>query len=174
MTGRMLNEKWGAIGFWTSQVGFQVTFMSLFAIGLAGLPRRDGDFPVSYATGNTVATIGAYVIMAGMLIYLGTLVWSWKYGETAPPNPWGAKTLEWQTPTPVPLENFEVLPVVTSDFYGYGEDAPAHPEPEPEPEPVPVGAVAASEPVPAGAVVAGEQEPGGAAASIGTATEEEQ
>jgi cytochrome c oxidase subunit 1 len=185
MTGRMLNEKWGAIGFWTSQVGFQVTFMSLFAIGLAGLPRRDGDFPVSYATGNTVATIGAYVIMAGMLIYLGTLVWSWKYGETAPPNPWGAKTLEWQTPTPVPLENFEVLPVVTSDFYGYGEDAPAQPEPVPadavaaaeamtaDAVAVAADAVSATEPLAAGAVVAGEQEPGDAA-SIGTTTEEEQ
>jgi heme/copper-type cytochrome/quinol oxidase subunit 1 len=120
-----------------------------------------------------------------MLIYLGTLVWSWKYGETAPPNPWGAKTLEWQTPTPVPLENFEVLPVVTSDFYGYGEDAPAQPEPVPadavaaaeamtaDAVAVAADAVSATEPLAAGAVVAGEQEPGDAA-SIGTTTEEEQ
>ncbi|MCL2582264.1 MAG: cbb3-type cytochrome c oxidase subunit I [Streptosporangiales bacterium] len=202
MTGRMLNEKWGAIGFWTSQAGFQVTFMSLFAIGLAGEPRRVGDFPLTFAAGNTVATIGAYVIMTGMLIYLGTLVWSWKYGEAAPPNPWGAKTLEWQTPTPVPLENFEVLPVVTSDFYGYGEPEPALdpepvgvpaqpamaaavPVPDTVPESVPADAVT-SAPVTSAAVAAGEtavppqvaatgeQEPGEDPAGAGTAKEEEQ
>jgi hypothetical protein len=32
-------------------------------------------------------------------------------------------------PTPVPLENFEVLPIITSDPYGYGV-------PESKPEPV--------------------------------------
>ena len=41
-------------------------------------------------------------------------------------NPWGAKTLEWQTETPVPLENFPVLPVVTSDPYDYGVPEPRH------------------------------------------------
>lgn len=155
MTGRMLNERWAAVGFWISQVGFQVTFMAMFALGLAGLPRRDGDYPSVYATGNFVATIGAYVIMTGMLIYLGALITSWASGEPAPPNPWGGKTLEWQVPTPVPLENFEVLPVITRDFYGYGESpdsgvpgAPQQPEhpgqrPDEEPsrtgEPLPVG-----------------------------------
>jgi cytochrome c oxidase subunit 1 len=146
MTGRMLNERWAGIGFWIAQTGFQVTFMAMFSIGLAGLPRRDGDYPAQFATGNFVATIGAYVIMTGMLIYLGALIWSWVSGELAPPNPWGAKTLEWQVPTPVPLENFEVLPVVTSDFYTYGEapvpaQAPAEEEEAaPGREPVPVGA----------------------------------
>ena len=94
-----------------------------------------------------VATIGAYVIMIGMLIYLGALITSWVSGEPAPANPWGGKTLEWQVTTPVPLENFPVLPVVTSDFYGYGENGSgpqkAEPEREDEPprraEPQPVG-----------------------------------
>ena len=59
-------------------------------------------------------------------------------------NPWGAKTLEWTVPNPIPLENFAVLPVVTEDAYGYGEtgrDAepapgagrPSAPTPVPEP-----------------------------------------
>ena len=37
-----------------------------------------------------------------------------------PANPYGAQTLAAQIPTPVPHENFAVLPVVTSDPYGYG------------------------------------------------------
>ena len=60
-----------------------------------------------------------------MLIFLYAIVHSWRRGERASANPWGAKTLEWQVPTPVPLENFSVLPVVTSDFYGYGENGHA-------------------------------------------------
>jgi cytochrome c oxidase subunit 1 len=159
MTGKMLNEKWATAGFWISQAGFQVTFMAMFSIGMAGLPRRDGDYPPQYATGNMIASIGAYVIMLGMLIYLGALITSWVSGETAPPNPWGGKTLEWHVPNPIPLENFEVLPVVTSDFYTYGEagagpgqpGAPLREEPGLVPEPVPAGGPALSEHAPVGA-----------------------
>ncbi len=122
MTGRMLDERWGAIGFWTAQVGFNVTFLGMFAVGLAGQPRRVADPGTYFAVGNTVASFGAYVIGVGMLVFLGAVVHSWRHGEVASANPWGAKTLEWQVPTPVPLENFEVLPVVTGDFYGYGEE----------------------------------------------------
>lgn len=56
-------------------------------------------------------------------------------------NPWGAKTLEWTVPNPIPLENFAVLPVVTEDAYGYGEPA----EPGPVRVPVPAGAEAGPE-----------------------------
>ena len=35
------------------------------------------------------------------------------------------KTLEWTVPNPIPLENFEVLPVVIADPYGYGEGDPS-------------------------------------------------
>ena len=67
-----------------------------------------------------VTTAGAYVIMAGMLVLLYGMISSWRNGIMAPMNPWFAKTLEWTVPNPVPLENFEVLPVVTEDAYGYG------------------------------------------------------
>ncbi len=46
------------------------------------------------------------------------------YGEKATSNPFGSKSLEWQTPTPVPLENFAVLPVVTEKPYDYGVPDP--------------------------------------------------
>jgi cytochrome c oxidase subunit 1 len=42
--------------------------------------------------------------------------------------------LEWQTPTPVPLENFKVLPVVTERPYEYGVPDPLDAELEPAPE----------------------------------------
>lgn len=141
MTGRMLDERWGAIGFWTAQVGFNVTFMGMFAVGLAGQPRRVANPGTYFEVGNLVSSIGAYVIGIGMLTFLGAVLHSWRHGAMAPANPWGARTLEWQVPTPVPLENFEVLPVVTGDFYGYSENGSGAPHGEPhapEHEEVPV------------------------------------
>ena len=142
MTGRMLDERTGRIGFWTAQVGFNVVFLGMFAVGLAGQPRRVADPGSTFATGNLISSLGAYVIGIGMLVFLYAIVHSWRNGEVAPANPWGAKTLEWQVPTPVPLENFAVLPVVTSDFYTFTEPFPAEAQAEPaQPDvPVPVGA----------------------------------
>jgi cytochrome c oxidase subunit I len=34
-------------------------------------------------------------------------------------NPWGASGLEWETPSPPPVENFATTPVVTSGPYEY-------------------------------------------------------
>ncbi len=140
MTGRMLDERVGFVGFWTAQLGFNVTFLGMFAVGLAGQPRRVADPSAMFATGNLVSTIGAYVIGIGMLIFLYAVVHSWIGGQIAPANPWGSKTLEWQVPTPVPLENFTVLPVVTSDFYGYGANGSGPAKTAPELQPVLAGA----------------------------------
>jgi cytochrome c oxidase subunit 1 len=85
------------------------------------MPRRYSSYQSIFTHSNMVATLGAYVIMAGMLVLLAAVIHSWKRGIASGPNPWDAKTLEWLVPTPVPLENFEVPPVVTSDPYTYGE-----------------------------------------------------
>ncbi|CAB5041506.1 MAG: hypothetical protein F2923_06820 [Actinobacteria bacterium] len=123
MTGRMIDEKIGFWGFWMIQIGFQVTFMGMFMVGLGGQPRRVFNYSDMYTTGNFVSTMGAYTIGLGALVFLYTIISSWRHGEVAPSNPWGAKTLEWQVPTPVPLENFDVLPIITEDAYGYGRPA---------------------------------------------------
>jgi cytochrome c oxidase subunit 1 len=121
MTGRMLDKKLSWISFWMVQIGFNVAFMGMFAVGLAGQPRRVEGYAAIFNQGNLITTIGAYVIMAGMLILLHAVVSSWRSGVKAPINPWQAKTLEWSVAYPIPLENFDVLPTVSSDAYGYGK-----------------------------------------------------
>ena len=54
--------------------------------------------------------------------------WALKYGQKAPANPWGAKGLEWQTPSPPPTFNFDVTPVVTEEAYAYPDGAGKEPE----------------------------------------------
>ena len=124
MTGKILDERIGSIGLWISFFAFQLTFGAMFIAGLQGQPRRVLQFDNAFNISNWASTIGAYLIGVGMLIFLYAIITSWRRGEKASSNPWGAKTLEWQTATPVPLENFPVLPVVTSDPYGYGVPDP--------------------------------------------------
>ncbi|MFN8126114.1 MAG: cbb3-type cytochrome c oxidase subunit I [Candidatus Nanopelagicales bacterium] len=141
MTGRMLDERIGSIGFWVAFAGFQLCFGSMFFAGLQGMPRRVLQFDNAFNLSNWLSTIGAYVIGVGTLIFLYAIITSWRGGAIASHNPWASNTLEWQTSTPVPLENFPVLPVVTSDPYDYGVPDPYDtPETDPDDKPQPVTA----------------------------------
>jgi cytochrome c oxidase subunit I len=140
ITGKMLNERIGKTAFWMITIGFQVTYIAMFYEGFEGMPRRVAYYAPMFLTANRVATIGAYLLMLGWITFLYGMIHSVRHGQAAPANPWHAKTLEWMVPTPVPLENFTVDPVVTSDFYGYGEPAVEPAEaPDREPELVPAG-----------------------------------
>ena len=121
MTGRMMDSKIGWISFWGIQIGFNGTFLAMFYVGLQGMPRRVADYSPLFAGGNFVASISAFLLGASVVLYFYNVIYSWKAGPIAEQNPWGAKTLEWTVPTPVPLENFEKIPVVTSGPYNYGE-----------------------------------------------------
>ena len=51
------------------------------------------------------------------------LVVTRKKGADAGPNPWNARGLEWETPSPPPTANFDVIPTVTREPYDYYEHA---------------------------------------------------
>ena len=122
VTGRYFDELNARISFWLVFIGVQVTFLAMFISGLKGMPRRYSSYSMIFEHSNFISTMGAYVIMAGMLVLLGGLISSWRSGVPSGPNPWQANSLEWQVPTPPPLENFDVLPTITEDPYNYGEE----------------------------------------------------
>jgi len=121
VTGRFLNDTMGRISFGLTFVGIQVTFLAMFLSGLKGMPRRYATYSMLFEHTNFITTIGGYIIMSGMLVLLAAVIVSWKHGEASGPNPWHANSLEWMVPTPVPLENFDVLPVITEDPYNFAE-----------------------------------------------------
>ncbi|HEY1388343.1 MAG TPA: cbb3-type cytochrome c oxidase subunit I [Ktedonobacterales bacterium] len=123
MTGRMMDEKLGKIHFWGTQIGFNVAFLAMLYAGLQGMPRRVADYAPIFADANFVTSIFAYLLAASIIVFFYNVIASWVAGEKAVANPWGAKSLEWMVPTPVPLENFEEMPVVASGPYDYGEPA---------------------------------------------------
>ena len=73
-----------------------------------------------------VVSIAAFGLGLAFRPWVYNMLNSWIRGKRAPDNPWDAKTLEWQTSSPPPLENFEVMPTVTGDPYGYGDDDLVH------------------------------------------------
>jgi cytochrome c oxidase subunit 1 len=125
MVGKRLNPLLGSLHFWLFEIGFLGTFLSLFIAGLQGEPRWSANVAPPFVPANTIASLFAILIAASVFVAIYNVIYTLARGEAAEANEWGGKTLEWTVPTPVPLENFEVLPVVTSLPYNYGEPVPA-------------------------------------------------
>jgi len=127
MLGRRLDTTLGQLHFWLFEIGFLGTFISLFYAGLQGEPRWSANIAPPFATANTIASLFAILIAASVFTLVYNVIYTLVRGEPAVADEWGAKTLEWTVPTPVPLENFEELPVVTSLPYNYGSPFPELP-----------------------------------------------
>jgi len=119
MTGRMVSEKLARIGWLLIFIGFNVTFLSQFVLGFEGMPRRWAEYPARFQGLNIVSTVGSWLLAAGILVMFYNFARGLFRGEAAPANPWKGLTLEWQTASPPPTENFAEIPTVTDWPYGY-------------------------------------------------------
>jgi cytochrome c oxidase subunit 1 len=84
-----------------------------------GMPRRYYDYLPAYESLNRISSVGSWTIGVGFLIALYVIIKGIFWGPKATDNPWGAKTLEWQTSSPPPHENFLTEPTVTAGPYEY-------------------------------------------------------
>jgi cytochrome c oxidase subunit I len=114
--GKLLNEKLGKLNFWLMVIGFNLTFFPMHFLGMEGEPRRTYTYPngMGWGTLNLMATIGAFIIAAGVAVFLVNVIFTAIRGEEAPEDPWDARTLEWLTSSPPPEYNFAEIPVVTA------------------------------------------------------------
>lgn len=117
--GKMYNEFMARLSFVFIFVGFNVTFFPQFVLGAMGMPRRYYDYLPEYESLNKISTFGAWTIGVGFLIGLYVILNGIFKGKKASDNPWGAKTLEWQTSSPPPHLNFHEEPIVTAGPYEY-------------------------------------------------------
>jgi len=122
ISGRMYPDGWARLAAAIIFIGFNLTFFPQYMLGYLGMPRRYAIYAPEFQVLNVMSSAGASVLGVGYLIPLVYLVWSMRYGPVAGPNPWGAKGLEWQTPSPPPTENFEETPIVTEEAYAYGTE----------------------------------------------------
>jgi cytochrome c oxidase subunit 1 len=121
MTGVTLNERLGRIHFWGSFVFFNLTFFPLFAAGFLDQPRRVSTYAPSLQTLNIFVSVSAFFLGAAMLVFVANLIYSLVFVRNrVAENPWQSRGLEWQVPTPVPVHNFDRIPVITGSPYDYG------------------------------------------------------
>ncbi len=127
MFGRMYNRRLAAIAAGIIFVGFNLTFLPQFVLGSRGMPRRYFNYLPQFQDLHMVSTVGSWVLAAGLFLTAAYLLASFRQPKGMPANPWGGRTLEWETPSPPATHNFDGQPVLQHGPYDY------------RPEPAPVG-----------------------------------
>ena len=120
ITGRMYSERPGRIAAVLIFLGFNLTFFPQLIMGAKGMPRRYYDYDAEFTIWHQLSTYGSWLLGFGLFMVATYLIWSMFKGKKAPPNPWGAATLEWthtgRRPDP---HNFRQTPLVTRGPYDY-------------------------------------------------------
>ena len=117
--GRMYPKKVANAALFILFAGFNALYFPMLLLGLEGMPRRYFDYPQEYDLLQHISIYGSWALTAGLLLMFGNLAYSLFKGERAKDNPWGGATLEWQTSSPPPKENFEAPPEVLCGPYDY-------------------------------------------------------
>ena len=112
ITGRMYPEGLGKASFWLMLLGSNIFYFTQMMVGIAGMPRRYADYPAipEWVTLNGIQTVGAFVLAIGILFSFIAWIRGLK-GPQAERNPWDSPSLEWQTASPPPPQNFDRFPV---------------------------------------------------------------
>lgn len=127
MFGKLYNTPVANIAWFLIMFGFNLTFLPQFVLGMEGMPRRYFDYIPAFGNLHSISTVGSFFNAAGYTLALVNLFACAIWGHRkAPANPYNALGLEWQTASPPPHENFDVVPTVTHEPYAYG--TPVHGE----------------------------------------------
>jgi heme/copper-type cytochrome/quinol oxidase subunit 1 len=117
ITGRAMGESLARLSFWTMALGTLLAFVPLF---LAGADRGEVADAYKFFDGtgvntyNLLATIGAFVLVGGIVMTLVNALLSRGGGRETGHDPWGGDSLEWFALSPPDPHNFDVLPDVRS------------------------------------------------------------
>jgi len=122
--GFKLDERLGKAAFWFWVVGFYVSFMPLYVLGLDGMTRRMQHYDVAaWQPWLIVAGFGAVLILCGIGSQVAQLVVSIRDRKALRDltgDPWDGRTLEWITASPPPVFNFAVMPNVSGEEAYWG------------------------------------------------------
>ncbi|HUX60727.1 MAG TPA: cbb3-type cytochrome c oxidase subunit I [Ignavibacteriaceae bacterium] len=123
MFGRMYNKKVAKVAFWHIFVGFNILYFPFLIMGWLGMPRRSYHYLPKFQIYHIIATVGSWILVAGLLIMFINLLRSLRTGEIVTENNiWGGESLEWKVQTPPIAENFEEIPEVTAAPYEYKDN----------------------------------------------------
>jgi cytochrome c oxidase subunit 1 len=129
MFGRMYNEKLARVACALVFIGFNVTFFTQFLLGTRGMPRRYYNYLPQFQTLHQLSTVGSWILGAGLFLTAAYLLATFRKPMDAPKNPWGGRTLEWETQSPPTQHNFDFDPVLRHGPYDYRPERPKLDEP---------------------------------------------
>jgi cytochrome c oxidase subunit I len=97
ITGRMYSERLAQLHFWVSLIGLNIVFFTMHFMGIQGMARGSATYPDYLVPLNEIASIGAFLLGGGQLIFVILVIHSLTRGKEAPDNPWnaGGECLEW-------------------------------------------------------------------------------
>lgn len=141
-TGRMMNQFWGKVHFYTSFAFINGIFFPMFLQGMAGVHRRMYDGGVWYKDTvgpalhwNHFMSVSAWLLGLSQIPFIINFFHSIWRGKKCGDNPWNATTLEWAAPSPPPHGNFIHMPTVYRGPYEYsvpGADSDFSPQNVPD------------------------------------------
>jgi cytochrome c oxidase subunit 1 len=151
ITGRMFHSGLGKVHFWLTFLGTYSIYLPMHYLGFLGVPRRYYAYenisfiPESALALNTAITISALFVAVVQILFFVNMIWSLFKGKPAGGNPWGATTLEWQTPNTPPIHGNWGPELPTVHRWAYDYSVPGAPRDFiPQDEPGPETAIAAS------------------------------
>lgn len=115
-TGKKLSDRLGQVAFWLMFAGFNATFLPMHLTGLRGMPRRVYTYPaeIGFDALNLTSTIGAYVMAAGLAVFVWDVVRPKGRQPYSERNPWNASSLEWLAEMPDKPWGTRSVPLITS------------------------------------------------------------
>ena len=100
VTGKMYQKTLAKWHFWLSEIGVSITFFAFLLLGYLGMPRRYATYEFSGAiapltqitTLHQVATVGAFIILFGQIIWVWNMAQSYIEGPVVQDgDPWDLK-----------------------------------------------------------------------------------
>jgi len=88
IVGLKYDEYLANIHFYTFFIGVNLTFMPLHFLGLAGMPRRIGDYPEFYRGWNVISSFGSYISLVATCVFIYTVYIMLVYGGVSNRNPY--------------------------------------------------------------------------------------
>jgi cytochrome c oxidase subunit 1 len=120
----MYNEALGKLHFWIMVPGFWIMSLTQMRVGMLGMRRRIADYgpDLGIADEQALITVATLAIGWSILIMLYNLIVSLRAQENAAPNPWGSRSPEFLSPSPLPEFNYDGPIQVVGEPYDYGLD----------------------------------------------------
>nr|AXI98534.1 cytochrome c oxidase subunit 1 [Metacrangonyx dhofarensis] len=111
-TGFTLNEFLTKLHFYSMFFGVNLTFFPQHFLGMSGMPRRYSDYPDAYIGWNVVSTLGAYISLVSMFVFVIMLLESFISKRVVLFTLNMSSSLEWKHPLPPADHSYLDIPVL--------------------------------------------------------------